>query len=99
MTLLYFSNKLEIACLIGQSAFHQLLQLIARLKSIFMEHLDCIQGVFIQSLADQGRFLKEVMGDGEDVATDLVVAPIGAIQQFARTGLPVRARRQAQINS
>ena len=51
-----------------------------------MEHLHRIKGVFIQSLADQGQFLKEVMSDGDDVAADLVVAPIGAIQQLARTG-------------
>ena len=52
-----------------------------------MKHLDCIKGVLIQSLADKGQFLEDVMSDGDDVATDLVVAPIGAIQQFGRAGM------------
>ena len=37
------------------------------------------------------------MSHGEDVATDLFC--MKNVQQFARTGLPVRARRQAQISS
>ena len=70
----------------GQRLHCIFLQLIARLKSIFMEHPDCIKGVFIQALADQGQFLEDVVGHGDDMTADLVVAPIGAIQQFARTG-------------
>ena len=49
-----------------------------------MEHLDCIQGIFIQSLADQGQFLKDVMSHGDDVTTNLIC--MEDIQQFARTG-------------
>ena len=37
------------------------------------------------------------MSDGDHVTTDLI--GMENIQQFARTGLPVRVRRQAQINS
>ena len=53
-----------------------------------MEHPDGIQGVFIQALADQGQFLKDVMSHGDDMT-----ATSSAWKIFSNS------RGLAQINS
>jgi hypothetical protein len=60
-------------------------QLEPRLDRVISEHLHRVQRVFVEVLADQGELLEQVVGDGDDVAADLVGMELDKMTQENRS--------------
>ena len=68
---------------------------VTGLRRVVVEHLDRIERILVEILADQRQFLERVVGHGDDVATDLI--RVENVQEFAGAGpdqLDLSVRRQ-----